>query len=134
MFKGFVEEFKQFIARGNVLDMAVGIIIGTAFTGIVNSLVQGIIMPVIGFFIRGIDFSAFKIVLQPAVGDAAEVAITYGVFIQQIVHFLIVAIVVFAIVKLLNRMHKKKEAEPPEEAQPSEEVQLLIEIRDALNK
>ena len=137
MFKKMAGEFKQFIARGNVMDMAVGIIMGTAFTGIVNSLVQGVIMPVIGFFISGIDFADLKFVLMPAVGEAAEVAIAYGAFIQQILNFLIISFVVFSIVKLLNRLQIKKEAAAaaePVELPPSAEALLLTEIRDLLQK
>ena len=90
-----VNEFKEFISRGNVVDMAVGVIIGSAFTAIVNSLVKEVIMPAIGYVISGVDFTALKIVLAPATEEKAEVAILYGSFIQQIINFLIIALVVF---------------------------------------
>ena len=107
--KGFWGEFKQFISRGNVIDMAVGVIIGTAFTAIVNSLVKEVIMPFVGWLIGGINFSDFKIVLSPAVGETPEVAILYGSFLNQIINFLIIAFVVFVMVKAINSLHRKKE-------------------------
>ena len=126
--KGFVAEFKAFIARGNVLDMAVGIIIGSAFTAIVTSLVNDIIMPIVGVIIGGIDFSGLKV----AVGSAA---INYGVFIQAIINFLLIALTVFIIIKALSKVKRKKEEEPAEEpAAPTPEVELLTEIRDLLSK
>lgn len=131
---GIISEFKKFISRGNVIDMAVGIIMGTAFTAIVTSFVNGIVMPIVGFFIGGVNFADFKIVLKAAVGDIPEVAITYGDLIQQIVNFLIIALVVFAMVKLLNNMQKKKEPEAPTPEEPSDEVKLLTEIRDLMKK
>ena len=126
-------EFKQFINKGNVMDMAVGIIIGTAFTAIVNSLVKDIIMPFIGIISGGIDLSALKLVIKNATATTAEVAICYGTFIQSIVNFLIIALVVFIMVKginKLNRRKEKKEAAKPEE--PSKELVVLTEIRDLL--
>ena len=135
--RGILNEFKEFISRGNVIDLAVGIIIGSAFTAIVNSLVTDIIMPVIGVLSGGVDFKNLKIVLKA--GDEAakinEVAIHYGTFIEKTVDFLLIAVVVFAMVKLMNRFRRKKEgpkaAEPPKR---SEEVVLLAEIRDLLKK
>lgn len=138
--KKFIGEFKEFISRGNVMDMAVGIIIGSAFTAIVNSLVKDMIMPVVGKIIGGINFSDLKIVLTAAVGDAPEVAVCYGSFLQQILDFLIIAFVVFLMVKAVNSLRKRliKEQEPvPEEpqiAESSEEARLLTEIRDLLKK
>lgn len=138
--KKFIGEFKEFISRGNVMDMAVGIIIGSAFTAIVNSLVKDMIMPVVGKIIGGINFSDLKIVLTAAVGDAPEVAVCYGSFLQQILDFLIIAFVVFLMVKAVNSLRKRliKEQEPvpeePQVAEPSEEVRLLAEIRDLLKK
>lgn len=135
--KGFFGEFKEFISRGNVIDMAVGIIVGTAFTAIVNSLVADVIMPTIGWILGGINFTELKYVITPAVGDVAETAIRYGVFIQKIVDFLIIAFVVFLMVKLINSFRRKKEepAPAPEAvSEPSDEVKLLTEIRDLLNK
>ena len=126
--KGFVAEFKAFIARGNVLDMAVGIIIGSAFTAIVTSLVNDIIMPIVGVIIGGTDFSGLKV----AVGSAA---INYGVFIQAIINFLLIALTVFIIIKALSKAKRKKEEEPADEpAAPTPEVELLTEIRDLLSK
>ena len=126
--KGFIAEFKAFIARGNVLDMAVGIIIGSAFTAIVTSLVNNIIMPIVGVIIGGIDFSGLKV----PVGSAA---INYGVFIQAIINFLLIALTVFIIIKALSKA-KRKQAEEPveEEPAPTPEVELLTEIRDLLSK
>lgn len=108
--KGFINEFKEFISRGNVIDMAVGIIVGTAFTAIVNSLVADVIMPAIGWLLGGINFTELKYVITPAVGDTAEAAIRYGVFIQKIVDFLIIAFVVFLMVKLINSFRRKKKS------------------------
>lgn len=109
--KGFIAEFKAFIARGNVLDMAVGIIIGSAFTAIVTSLVNNIIMPIVGVIIGGIDFSGLKV----TVGSAA---INYGVFIQAIINFLLIALTVFIIIKALSKA-KRKQAEEPVEEEPA---------------
>ncbi len=136
----FFGEFKEFISRGNVMDMAVGIIIGSAFTAIVNSLVKDMIMPLVGKIIGGINFADLKIVLTAAVGETPEVAICYGNFIQQILDFLIIAFVVFLMVKGVNSFHKKlskqKEAAPEEPKAPEipEDVKLLTEIRDLLKK
>lgn len=137
--KGIVSEFKEFITRGNVMDMAVGIIIGGAFTAIVNSLVNDLLMPVIGVLFGGIDFSTLKYVVRAADEAAGieEAAIKYGSFIQAIVNFLLIAIVIFLLVRGINKLHKKKEEPAPAPApdpEPSEEVKLLTEIRDALKK
>ena len=135
--KKFMQEFKEFISRGNVVDMAVGVVVGSAFTAIVNSLVKDVIMPFIGWLIGGIDFADFKIVLAPAQGDVAEVAILYGNFINQVINFLILAFVVFSVVKVINSMRRKKEeapAEPPAPPAPAEDIVLLTEIRDLLKK
>jgi large conductance mechanosensitive channel len=125
--KGFIGEFKEFISRGNVLDMAVGIIIGGAFTSIVTSLVNDIIMPIVGVIIGGVDFTGLTV----TVGSSE---ITYGNFIQQIVNFLIIAFSVFVMVKAINSMHKKQEEEPAAPPEPSEDILLLREIRDSLKK
>lgn len=134
----FMSEFKQFIARGNVLDMAVGVIMGSAFTGIVNSLVNDVIMPLIGKLLGGLSFTDLKIVLTPAVGEAAEVALCYGNFIQKLVDFLIIAFSVFVMIRTINRFHRKKEeeapAEPAPEPAPDPQIELLTEIRDLLKK
>ncbi len=132
----FLSEFKQFISRGNVMDMAVGIIMGSAFTNIVNSLVNDLIMPAVGMLLGGLNFSDLKIVLSPAVGDVAEVALYYGSFIQKTIDFLIIALAVFCMIKVLNRLHRKKEAEAAAEAPApvDPQVELLTEIRDLLKK
>ena len=132
--KGFIGEFKEFISRGNVMDMAVGIIIGTAFTAIINSLVNDLIMPLIGWIFGGIDFTALKVVITPAAEGVEEAALYYGNFIQSIVDFLLIALAVFLMIKAINSFHRKKEEEPaPEEpAAPAEDIVLLTEIRDLL--
>ncbi|MBR2477018.1 MAG: large-conductance mechanosensitive channel protein MscL [Clostridia bacterium] len=136
--KGFIGEFKEFVSRGNVVDMAVGVVVGTAFTAIVNSLVKEIIMPFVGWLIGGMDFSNFKLVLKAAEGETPEVAILYGNFINNVINFFILAFVVFTVVKILNSFKRKKveevAEEPVEEPAPSEEVVLLTEIRDLLKK
>lgn len=118
------KEFKEFISKGNIFDMAVGVIIGGAFGKIVTSLVNDIIMPLVGIIIGGHDFTG----LVAKVGDAE---IAYGTFIQNIVDFLIVALCIFAVVKAMSKFKKKEEAAP---AEPSEEILLLREIRDSLKK
>ena len=125
--KGFIKEFKEFISRGNVIDLAVAVVIGGAFTKIVNSLVDDIIMPIIGVIIGGINFEHLMI----TVGTAE---IKYGMFIQAIVNFLLIAFVIFSIIKAINTFNKKKEDAPEEPAQPSEDIVLLTEIRDLLKK
>lgn len=133
----FINEFKEFISRGNVIDMAVGIIMGTAFTAIVNSLVNQVVMPFIGFLIKGVNFTDLKIILSPAEGAAEEVAIHYGSFIQNIISFIIVSFVVFCMVKFINLLRRKEAIEEAiEEAAETtpEETLLLREIRDLLKK
>ncbi|MBE6866919.1 MAG: large-conductance mechanosensitive channel protein MscL [Ruminococcaceae bacterium] len=139
--KGFIQEFKTFISRGNVVDMAVGVIIGSAFTKIVNSLVNDVVMPMLGVVTGGINFADLKYVITPATEEVAEVAIKYGQFIQNIIDFLLIAVVVFTMVKMINKMRdaaKKKEEEKPAEpvAPPPtpEDILLLREIRDSLKK
>ena len=137
--KKFFAEFKKFITRGNVIDMAVGVIVGSAFTAIVTSLVNDLLMPVIGALFGGIDFSTLKYVIRAADEAAGieEAAIKYGSFIQAIVNFLLIALVIFFIVKAMNKFRRKKEEPAPAPApapEPSEEVKLLTEIRDALKK
>ncbi len=133
--KGFWSEFKTFIARGNVMDLAVGVIVGTAFTNIVKSLTDNILMPIIGLVIGGFDFT--KLALNITVWGR-EVAINYGSFIQSTVDFLLTALCIFIIIKLMNKFFAKKEAEKKEEkpAEPvkSDEVKLLEEIRDLLKE
>lgn len=131
---GFMKEFKEFISRGNVIDLAVGIIIGSAFTAIVNSLVNDIIMPAISPITGKQGFKNLKFVITPASEGVEEVAIRYGSFIQQIVDFLIVAFVVFSVIKAMNSFRRKKEEEHEEAPKPSDEVVLLTEIRDLLKE
>ncbi|MBA8888574.1 large conductance mechanosensitive channel [Dokdonella fugitiva] len=129
---GMLSEFKAFAMRGNVMDLAVGVVIGAAFGKIVTSLVDQVIMPPIGMLIGGVDFSAYKWVLHPAGADGkGEVALQYGAFLNTIIQFVIVALAIFLVVKIMNRMIKKEEAAP---AAPSAEVVLLTEIRDLLKK
>lgn len=134
--KALMNEFKKFISRGNVVDMAVGVIMGSTFTKIVTSLVNDVMMPAIGMLIGGTSFENFKYVIEPATETAAESAIYYGKFIQTIVDFLLVAVVVFALVKLINALHKKEEAPKapagPTDAQITNE--LLKENNELLKK
>jgi large conductance mechanosensitive channel len=141
-----MNEFKKFISKGNVMEMAVGLIMATYFGAIVKSLVNDILMPPIGMLMGGVDFSQLKIVIQPAVeetmagaGDAvAEVAISYGVFINAIITFVIVAFAIFMVVKAYNnmkeKMSKKEEEKPAAPPAPTKEEVLLTEIRDLLKK
>lgn len=134
--KGFMNEFKKFISRGNVVDMAVGVIMGSTFTKIVTSLVNDVLMPAIGMVIGGTSFENFKYVIEPATETAAESAIYYGKFIQTIVDFLLVAVVVFIMVKLINMLHKKEEA-PKAPAGPTDAQitnDLLKENNELLKK
>ena len=135
---GMISEFKQFAMRGNVVDLAVGVVIGAAFGKIVTSLVDQIIMPPIGLITGGIDFSALKLVLKAADDSdpkhkIAEVAIQYGAFINTLIQFSIVAFSIFIVVKAINRLTQKQEAAPPPPPPPTpEDVLLLREIRDSL--
>lgn len=126
-----IEEFKAFAMRGNVIDLAFAVIIGTAFGKIVSSLVEDIIMPPVGFLIGGINFSDLAISLETGIG--APVLIKYGVFIQALFDFLIVAFVLFMALRLLNKLQKPKEA-PAEAPKKSEELLVLEQIRDSLKK
>jgi len=137
----FFNEFKTFISRGSVMDMAVGIIVGTAFTAIVNSLVKDMLMPIIGLILGGVSFTDLKFVIAAATDQTAEVAINWGTFIQRIVDFLIISFVVFVMVRSLNTLRdklepkKEKEAPAPEAPPtPPADVVLLTEIRDLLKK
>ncbi len=132
--KKFLEEFKAFAMRGNVLDMAVGVVIGGAFGKITTSLVNDIIMPLISMLTGGIDFSGWKWVLKAAEGDAAEVALNFGSFIAVVLDFIIIAFAVFCMVKAINKFHKKKEEAPSAPPAPSAEEKLLTEIRDLLKE
>ena len=133
-----INEFKAFIARGNVLDLAVAVVIGAAFGKIVTALVDGMIMPVVGLAMGGVDFSQLYVALDgeayaslAAAQEAAAPVLTYGAFLQTIVDFLVVAFVIFLVVRAYNRMNKPAEAAP---AAPSEEILLLREIRDSLKR
>ena len=136
---GMISEFKEFAMRGNVIDLAVGVVIGGAFGKIVTSLVDKVIMPPLGMLIGKVDFSSLAIELAPAsVGaDGKEipaVMLGYGDFINTVVQFVIVAFAIFMLVKVINRLSRKKEEAPAAPAEPSEEVLLLREIRDSLKK
>jgi large conductance mechanosensitive channel len=133
---GMISEFREFAMRGNVIDLAVGVVIGAAFGKIVSALVDGVIMPLVGKAIGGVNFRDLAIELAPGTIDAAgaEVApvlLKYGLFIQSVVDFVIIAFVIFIAVKAINKLKRKQEA-VPEPAAPSPEVLLLTEIRDAL--
>ena len=127
-----ISEFKSFAMRGNVVDMAVGIVMGGAFGKIVSSFVADVLMPPIGLALGGVDFSDLAITLSEAQGEVAAVTVNYGAFIQTVVDFLIIAFAIFLVVKGMNSMKKKEEAAPPEPPKPSKEEELLTEIRDAL--
>ncbi len=131
-----ISEFREFIARGNVVDLAVGVVIGGAFGKIVTSLVGDLIMPPIGLVLGGIDFSSLKIVLKPAdlATKSAEVAIRYGVFLNTILQFLIVAAAIFLVVKAINSVRRHAEADPAPPPAPTPSEALLTEIRDLLAK
>ncbi|WP_166206756.1 large-conductance mechanosensitive channel protein MscL [Cognatiluteimonas telluris] len=133
---GMVGEFKEFIARGNVVDLAVGVVIGAAFGKIVTAVVDGVVMPIVGVALGGVSVSDWKFVLKPETVDAAgkkvaEVAVQYGMFIQTLIDFLIIAFVIFLVLKAYNRMRRPAVEAPPA---PPEEVLLLREIRDALKR
>ena len=131
-----VKEFREFISRGNVIDLAVGVIIGAAFNGIVKSLVDQVVMPPIGLLTGGIDFSKLEWVLRPenlATEEVEKVAIQYGAFINTLIQFLIVAWVVFLVVKGINSLRRQQAAQPdPAPAAPTATEALLTEIRDEL--
>lgn len=123
----FVNEFKDFIAKGNVLDLAVGVVIGSAFGKIVTSIVDDIIMPIVGALIGGIDFTGLSVKI-------GEANITYGNFIQNVIDFLIIALCIFIFIKIISRFKRKSEEEIVEEVTKDEQVVLLEEIRDLLKK
>jgi len=127
-----IQEFKEFAARGNVVDMAVGIIIGGAFGKIVSSLVADVITPPIGLLLGGVDFGSLAITLKAASEGAAAVTLNYGKFVQSIVDFLIVAWAVFLLVRGINAMRRREEAKPAAPPEPPADVKLLGEIRDLL--
>jgi len=129
---GMMSEFKSFAMKGNVVDMAVGVVIGGAFGKIVTSLVNDIIMPPIGVMIGGVDFSDLAITIQEATAETPAVTINWGNTAQTILNFLIIAFAIFMVVKGMNNMKKKEEEAPAAPAKPSNEEVLLTEIRDAL--
>ena len=125
--KNFITEFKTFIARGNVIDLAVGVIIGGAFSAITTSLINDIVMPILGIFTGSVSFAELSVTVNGAV-------IAYGNFIQAILNFIVMSFVVFCLVKAINKLHKKKEEAPAAPPQPSAEEKLLTEIRDLLKE
>ena len=129
-----MSEFRDFALRGNVVDMAVGIVIGGAFGKIVSSFVNDVLMPPIGLALGGVDFSDLAVTLKEASGDVAAVTLNYGAFIQTVVDFIIIAFAIFMVVKAMNNLKKKEEAAPPPPPKPSEEVTLLTEIRDLMKQ
>lgn len=137
---GLVKEYKEFISKGNVVDLAVGVIIGGAFGKIVSSFVADIVMPPLGMLLGGVDFKELKYVMKEAILDGegavtqAAVSINHGIFIQNVIDFLIVALAIFFVVKGINNMKKKEAAAPAAPPAPSKEEVLLGEIRDLLKK
>jgi large conductance mechanosensitive channel len=128
-----LSEFKDFAMRGNVVDMAVGVVIGGAFKSVVSSFTNDVLMPPIGLLLGGVDFSSLAITIQEAAGDAAAVSINYGVFVNTILDFLIIAFAIFLVVKAMNAAMPKPEPEPaPAPPEPTKEEVLLTEIRDAI--
>ncbi len=131
---GMMKEFKEFAVKGNVMDMAVGIIIGAAFGKIVASFVADIVMPPIGVLIGGVDFTSLAFTIQEAAGDTAAVTINYGNFLQTAFDFIIVAFAIFMMIKAMNSAKKKEEEAPAAPPKPSVDQELLTEIRDLLKK
>lgn len=129
-----LKEFREFAMRGNVVDLAVGVIIGAAFGKIVSSLVSDIIMPPLGLLIGGVDFKQFTLVLREASGDVPAVVMHYGIFIQNIFDFVIVAFAIFMAIKLMNKMRRNEPPAAPAPAEPSAEEKLLTDIRDILKQ
>jgi len=129
-----INEFKAFAVRGNVVDMAVGIVIGAAFGKLVSSFVDGVIMPPLGLLIGGVDFSDLAIVLKDAVGEAPAVVLRYGAFIQTVVDFVIIAFAIFMAIKAINHLKRKEAEAPSAPPAPSKEELLLTEIRDLLKE
>ena len=137
---GMLQEFKEFAMKGNVVDLAVGVVIGAAFGKIVSALVEGVIMPIVGMAMGGVNFADLAVVLKEAVIGpdgkevAAAVAIKYGAFLQTVLDFVIIAFVLFLVIKAMNRMKRAEAAASPAPAEPAEDVLLLREIRDALKR
>ncbi|AJI94765.1 large conductance mechanosensitive channel protein [Yersinia ruckeri] len=130
----FMKEFREFAMRGNVVDLAVGVIIGAAFGKIVSSLVADIIMPPLGLLLGGVDFKQFHVVLREAEGTIPAIVMNYGSFIQSIFDFVIVALAIFSAIKLMNKMRREKAEEPAMPPVPTTEEKLLAEIRDLLKE
>jgi large conductance mechanosensitive channel len=130
----WLQEFKTFAVRGNVVDMAVGVVIGAAFGKIVSSFVADVIMPPIGLLIGGVDFSKLVITIKKATETTAAVTLNYGKFIQTIIDFTIIAFAIFMVVKAINSLKRKEAAKPSEPPLPSPEIALLTDIRDILRK
>lgn len=129
-----MSEFREFAMRGNVVDMAVGIVIGAAFGKIVSSFVNDVLMPPIGMLIGGVDFSDLSATLKQATEEAEAVTLNYGLFIQTLIDFVIIAFAIFMVIKAMNSLKKKKEEEPAAPPKPSAEESLLTEIRDLLKQ
>jgi large conductance mechanosensitive channel len=127
-----MSEFKEFAMRGNVVDMAVGIVIGAAFGKIVSSFVENVIMPPIGLLVGGVDFSSLGITLKEAAGDEAAVVLGYGTFLQTVFDFVIIAFAIFMVIKAMNKMKKDEPEEEEAVPEPTAEEKLLGEIRDLL--
>lgn len=127
-----LREFRTFAMRGNVIDLAVAVVVGGGFGKIVTALVDGVIMPVTGVLVSGVDFSELSVVLKEAHGDEPAVLLRYGMFLQSIVDFLIIAFVIFLLIRALNSFKRKEEEAPSPPPEPSPEVKLLTEIRDTL--
>ncbi len=125
--KGFIEEFKAFAMRGNVVDLAVAVVIGAAFGKIVSSLVENIVTPLLGLLVGGVNFESLSF-------EIGEVSLTYGVFLQSIFDFIIISLAIFVAIKALSKLHKKEDEKKDTPPEPSEEVKLLREIRDSLKR
>lgn len=141
MKSSFLSDFKAFALKGNVVDMAVGVVIGGAFGKIVSSLVADVIMPPVGVLVGGVDFSDLSVTLKEATEEAAAVTLNYGAFLQTIIDFIIIAFSIFVLIRVMTNLTKKRQVAEAEEAPaapeppaPSEEVKLLSEIRDLLEK
>ncbi len=139
---GMLQEFKEFAIKGNLIDMAIGVVMGSAFGKVVSAFIDGMVMPAIGMLTGGVDFTQKKIVLKEAVAAAAdgatpavaEVAVKYGAFISEVITFTVVALVVFMVIKAINKMKREQPAPPPAPAEPPAQEKLLAEIRDLLKK
>ncbi len=130
----FMQEFKTFATRGNVIDLAVGVIIGGAFQKIVSSFVNDLFMPLISILLGNMNLSNMKWILKPAEGEAAEIAVSYGLFIQTTINFILIAFVVFIMVRIINRYRRKEAEKPSAPPAPTKEELLLTEIRDLLKQ